>query len=29
VKLRGVSIFDQLRFEEILLRRSDQNWCEY
>ena len=26
VKLRGMSIFDQLKHEEILLRRSNQNW---
>lgn len=26
LKLRGVSISDQLRWEEILLRRSKDNW---
>ena len=26
VKLRGMPIFDQLKHEEILLRRSNQNW---
>jgi hypothetical protein len=29
VKLRGVSINEQLRFEEILLRRSNENWYIY
>ena len=28
VKLRGVPIHEQLRIEEILLRRSNQNWYE-